>query len=235
MHILETSARMPDTRFAKILRELGCSPSTPPAPHKAASLSQKVTLWPRVLSQCHRRMPHTFCPYQLRFRSLARCVFVTEFAVPLSSAAPQDMRTRQNRFCTFPSLILLVPSLARCDHVRPSLSSFRLEDETANVTDGRLARFNSSIVRVVQDGLEGVITRSLFGQLIRPFVASSHEAASLIQLGSLRFGQVRFTFRHGVNVGVRPQRLGNSPRFASTRQRAAFVPLHTISAHVPSP
>ena len=50
--------RMPNTRFAKFLRELGCSRSTPAAPHKAASLSQEVTLWSRVLSQCRRRMPH---------------------------------------------------------------------------------------------------------------------------------------------------------------------------------
>ena len=100
--------RMPDTRFAKFLRELGCSRSTPAAPNKAASLSQKVTLWPRVLSQCHRRMPHTFCPYELRFRSPTRCALVTDFAVTF--AAPQGMRTRQNRLCTVPSLIFLVPS-----------------------------------------------------------------------------------------------------------------------------
>ena len=36
--------RMPNTRFAKFLRELGCSRSTPAASHKAASLSQEVTL-----------------------------------------------------------------------------------------------------------------------------------------------------------------------------------------------
>ena len=38
----------------------------------------------------------------------------------------------------------------------------------------------------------------------RKFVASSHEATSLIQLGSLRFGQVCLAFRHRVNVGFIP-------------------------------
>ena len=56
--------RMPNTRFAKFLRELGCSRSTPAAPHKAASLSQEVTLCSRVRSQCRRRMPNTFCACQ---------------------------------------------------------------------------------------------------------------------------------------------------------------------------
>ena len=67
--------RMPNTRFAQFLRELGCSRSTPAAPQEAASLSQEVTLWPRVLSQCRRRMPNTFCPRQLRLRSPTRCAF----------------------------------------------------------------------------------------------------------------------------------------------------------------
>ena len=125
-----------------------------------------------------------------------RCTFVTHFAVPLSPPVPQNMWTRQNRFCTFPSLIFLVPSLRRCDHVWPSFSSVRSEDETANVADDRLTRFDSALVRVAQDGLEGVVTRSFFGQFVCPFVASSHEAASLIQLGSLRFGQVCLAFRH---------------------------------------
>ena len=92
---------------------------------------------------------------------------------------------------TFPSFIF-----RQCGHVRPSLSSFRLEDETANVTDDGLARFDSSLARVLQGGLERVITRSLFGQLICPLVASSHKATSLIQLGSLRFRQVCLAFRH---------------------------------------
>ena len=52
--------RMPETRFAKFLRELGCSRSTPATPHKAVSLCLEVTLWSCVLSQCRRRMPNTF-------------------------------------------------------------------------------------------------------------------------------------------------------------------------------
>ena len=51
--------RMPNTRFAKFLSELGCSRSTPAAPHITTSLSQEVTLWSCVLSQCCRRMPNT--------------------------------------------------------------------------------------------------------------------------------------------------------------------------------
>ena len=51
--------RMPDTRFAKLLCELGCSRSAPAAPHKAASLSQEVTLFSH-----RRRMPNTFCACQ---------------------------------------------------------------------------------------------------------------------------------------------------------------------------
>ena len=119
-----------------------------------------------------------------------------DFAAPRPPTVPQDMRTRQNRFCTFPSFIFLVPSLRRRDHIWPSLFSFRSENETANVADDRLARFDSSLVRVAQDGLEGVITRSILGQFVGPFVASRYEAASLVQFGSLRFGQVRLTFRH---------------------------------------
>ena len=225
---------MPDTRLAKFLRELGCSRPTPAAPHKAANKCQEVKLWSRVLSQCRRRMPHTFCPYQLRFRSSTKCSLVTDFAVPLSSAAPQDVRTRQNRFCPFPSLMFLFPSLRRCDHVRPSLSSFCSENETANISDDCLTRFDSSLVRVAQDGLERVIKRSFFGQFVRPFVASIHEAASLIQLGSLRFGQVRLTFRHGFNVGFVPnvsEAVPDPPPHVSVRPA---VPLSTISTHAPS-
>ena len=45
--------RMPNTQFAKFLRKLGCSRSTPAAPHKAASLSQEVTLWsPSAVAGC---------------------------------------------------------------------------------------------------------------------------------------------------------------------------------------
>ena len=62
---------MPNTRFAKVLRELGCSRSTPAAPHKAASLSQEVTLWARVLSQC--RVKHIL-------------------SVPVSTSQPHQMR-----------------------------------------------------------------------------------------------------------------------------------------------
>ena len=116
---------------------------------------QEVTLSSRVLSQCRRRMSHTFCPCQLRLRSPTRWALVTRSAAPLSPAAPQDMRTRQNRCRTFPSFIFLVPSLRECDHVWPSLSSFHSEDETANVADDCLARFDSSFVRVAQDLLEG--------------------------------------------------------------------------------
>ena len=107
-----------------------------------------------------------------------------------------------------------------------------------------------SLVRVAQDGLEGVLARSFFGQFVCPFVASSHEAASITSLACsaldtcamLFVTESMWAFRHGVDVGIssrsrcglRPQCLGSSPRFASTRQRAAFVSLCTISAHAPS-
>ena len=113
------------------------------------------------------------------------------------------MWTRQNRFCTFPSFIFLIPSLRRCDHVWPSLSSFRSEYETANVADDRLTRFDSSLVRVAQDGLEGVVTRSLASSAARSLPAATKRPVSS-QLGSLHLGQVRFTFRHGVDVGFVP-------------------------------
>ena len=114
------------------------------------------------------------------------------------------MWTRQNRFCTFPTFIFLVPSLRGRNHIWPSLSSFLLEDETANVANNCLTRFDRSLVCVAQDGLKRVVTRSFFGQLICPFIASSHEATSLIQLSSLRFGQVRLSCRHRVNVSLVP-------------------------------
>ena len=47
--------RMPNTRFAEFPSKLGCSRSTPAAPHKAANKCQEVTLWSRVLSQCSRQ------------------------------------------------------------------------------------------------------------------------------------------------------------------------------------
>ena len=221
---------MPNTRFAKFLRGLGCSRSTPAAPHKAASLSQEVTLWSRVLSQRRRRMPNTFCACQFRFRSPTRRAFVTCFAEPSLPTVPQDMWTRQNRLCTFPSFIFLVPSLRRCDYVWPSLSSFRSENETANAADDRLARFDSSLVR-------GVVTRSFLGQFVSPFVASSHEAANLIQLGSLRLGQVRFTCRHGVDVGFAPNVSEAVPdpsphvSVRSSRRSAPFRPTFQASVH----
>ena len=147
------------------------------------------------------------------------------------------MRMRQNRFCAFPSLIFLVPSLRGCDHIRPSPSSFRLEDETANVADDLLTRFDSFLVRVAQNGLEGVISRSFFGQLICPFVASSHEASSIIQLGSLSFGQVRLAFRHRVNVGFIanvPEAVPDSSPHVSVRspcRRAPLRPTFQTSEH----
>ena len=58
-------SRMPNTRFAKFLCELGCSRTTPAKPHITASLCQEVTLWSCVLSQCCRRMPNTFCACQV--------------------------------------------------------------------------------------------------------------------------------------------------------------------------
>ena len=128
---------MPDTRFAKLLRKLRCPRSAPAAPHEAGRLRQEKTLRPRVLSQCRRRMSHTLCPCQFRFRSPTRCSFVTRFTVPLSSSAPQCMRTRQCRCHAFPPLVLFTPFLKWCDDVWPSFSSFRLEDEaTVAAVDG---------------------------------------------------------------------------------------------------
>ena len=178
-------------------------------------------------------MSHTFCPCQLRLRSPIRCMFATRFAVPLSSSASQFMRTCQNRCRTFPSLIFLVPSLRRRDHTWPSFPSLRSENETANVADDGLACFDSCFVCIVQDGLEGVMTRSFFGQFICPFIASGREATSLIQLGLLRLEQVRFAFRLPSRCGLHLQRLGSIPRSVSTRQRVAFALLCTISVLVP--
>ena len=69
--------RKPNTRFAKFLRELGCSRSTSAAPHIAASPRQEVALWSCVLSQCCRRMPKKFCACPFLFCSPTRCTFVT--------------------------------------------------------------------------------------------------------------------------------------------------------------
>ena len=112
-------------------------------------------------------------------------------------------------------------------HIWPSLSSLRSENEVTKAADDCLTRFDSSLVRVAQDGLGGVITRSFFGQFVRPFVASSREAASLIQLVSLRFGQVRFTFRHRVNVGFVSnvsEAVPDSPPHVSVRPSCRCVP-----------
>ena len=114
VHTLEFSDAQHTVRQV-FFENLGCSRSTPAAPHKAASLSQEVTLWPRVLSQCRRRMPNTFYPYQLRLRSPTRCAFVTDFAVSLSSDVPESV--------LHVSIVhLFVPSLGRRDHIWPSES-----------------------------------------------------------------------------------------------------------------
>ena len=113
-------------------------------------------------------------------RGSITCVFATRIEVPLSSPASQCMRTRQNRCSTFPTLVLLVPSLRRREHIWPSFSSLRSEDEVTNVVDYGLACFDSCLVRIVQDGLERVVTRTPFA-----CVSSGREAASIVQLGLL--------------------------------------------------
>ena len=150
---------MPDTRFAKLLCQFGCSCSTPAAPHEAARLSQEVTLWPRVLSQCRCHAPHILSEPVLPSRPHhVRACHAPRSAIVVPCASMQ--RTRQNRCRMLPSLVRLVPFLRRRDHIWPSFSSLRSENETANVADDGLARFDSCFVRIVQDGLEGVVTRS---------------------------------------------------------------------------
>ena len=64
--------------------------------------------------------------------------------------------------------------------------------------------------------------RFFFGQFVRPFVASSREAASLVQLGSLRFGWVRFTFRNFVpNVS---EAVSDFPLHVSVRPSCRCAP-----------
>ena len=129
------------------------------------------------------------------------------------------MRTRRNRCHTLPSLVLLVPSRRRRDHIWPSFSSLRSENEVTNVVDDGLACFDCCLARIVQDGLEGVVTR----QLICPCIASGREAASIIQLGFALTWTGPPCISLQSRCGLHPQCLG------------AFALLCTISVHVPGP
>ena len=147
-------------------------------------------MWSRMLSQCRCRMPHTFCPVlPSRLHHLLAC------------------RTRPNRCRTTPSLIFLVTSLMRRDHIWPSLSSFRSENEITNVVDDGLALFDSCLVRIVQDGLEGVVTRSLFGQLIcplgAPYISSQSRKHSKIRLHTSACGLRAAVHHFGPRSGPR--------------------------------
>ena len=86
---------------------------------------------------------------------------------------------------------------------RPAIALFfRFEDEVPDVAGDGSVRLDCRIVHVAQHSSEGVFTRSLFGQLVRPLIACRRHAARFIQLRLLRFGQVRLALRHRVEVSL---------------------------------
>ena len=85
------SSRMADTRFAKLLRELGCSCSTPAALTRSCpSEPEEVTLWPRMLAQCRCRMLHTFCPSHFCLRGPITCVLALRSAIVVPCASMHE-------------------------------------------------------------------------------------------------------------------------------------------------
>ena len=215
--------RSPLARLAKILRELGRPSSAPATPHENARLCKEVALRPRLVLQRHCRMPHALITSQLSLRHPVARIPATRHAALVSSTTRWRGRASVGATC---SLVFFTPleerekgvgeeEEGRQKNVRPLVSSFRPRDEA----DDGSACLDRRSVPVAQDGLEGVLSSTLFGSFVasrlRRAVSSRFAHSALVRCAlhfvteslcasspmSRKHSQIR---RHTSVCGLRP-------------------------------